>query len=272
MQRPAFIYGTAWKEERTEALVTQALEAGFRAIDTANQRKHYHEAGVGDALRAAFARGDVTREEVFLQTKYTFRRGQDHRLPYDPMAKIADQVRQSFDRSLEHLGVSYLDSLVLHGPTNASGIVDRDLEAWRAMEAIQQDGGTRAIGVSNIAADQLEALIAAVEIPPAFVQNRTFAVEGWDAEVRAVCEKADVVYQGFSLLTANRQVLEHPVFVETAKRHRRTVPAVVFRLALSLDILPLTGTTSALHMHEDLEASRLQLSEDELDALLAAST
>ena len=85
---PALMYGTAWKEERTESLVRQALAAGFTAIDTANQRKHYHEAGVGAALAASgMARGDL-----FLQTKFTYVRGQDHRLPYDPKADIGTQV------------------------------------------------------------------------------------------------------------------------------------------------------------------------------------
>src|SRR5574337_1986256 len=89
---PGLWYGTAWKEERTEALVREALAAGFRAIDTANQRKHYFEAGVG----AAIAASGVPRDQLFLQTKFTFRDGQDDRLPYDPRAPIADQVAQSF--------------------------------------------------------------------------------------------------------------------------------------------------------------------------------
>src|SRR5215472_14610924 len=83
---PSIMYGTAWKEERTQALTSEAIACGFRAIDTANQRKHYVEAGVGAAIRAAVASGRVTRDELFLQTKFTDRRGQDHRLPYDPDA------------------------------------------------------------------------------------------------------------------------------------------------------------------------------------------
>ena len=83
---PDFLYGTAWKEERTPALVELALRAGFRGIDTANQRKHYFEAGVGEGLAAAYRAGVVTRADLFLQTKFTYRDGQDHRLPYDAEA------------------------------------------------------------------------------------------------------------------------------------------------------------------------------------------
>ena len=75
---PDFLYGTAWKEDRTPALVELALRAGFRAIDTANQRRHYFEEGVGQGLAAAYRAGLVTRNDLFLQTKFTYQRGQDH--------------------------------------------------------------------------------------------------------------------------------------------------------------------------------------------------
>ena len=65
---PALMYGTAWKEDRTAELVRAALAAGFRSFDTANQRKHYFEAGVGEALTAALAAGSLTRDQLFLQT------------------------------------------------------------------------------------------------------------------------------------------------------------------------------------------------------------
>src|SRR4051812_43833653 len=110
---PNFIYGTAWKEDRTAALVELAVRAGFRAIDTANQRRHYFEAGVGAAVATLYREGVVKREELFLQTKYTFRPGQDDRLPYDAQAPLATQVAQSMASSLEHLGTDYVDSYVL---------------------------------------------------------------------------------------------------------------------------------------------------------------
>src|SRR3712207_706494 len=81
--------------------------------DTANQRRHYDEAAVGQAVAAAISSGLVSRDDLFLQTKFTFRQGQDHRLPYDPMAPIPDQVEQSFASSLEHLGTEVIDSYVL---------------------------------------------------------------------------------------------------------------------------------------------------------------
>src|SRR5512142_203779 len=111
---PDFLYGTAWKEERTRGLVELALRQGFRGIDTANQRRHYDEATVGQAVAAAIASGLVARDDLFLHTKFTFRQGQDHCLPYDSGAPIPAQVEQSFTRSLEHLGVEVIDSYLLH--------------------------------------------------------------------------------------------------------------------------------------------------------------
>ena len=265
---PAFMYGTAWKEDATEALVREALAAGFRAIDTANQRKHYHEAGVGAALRKAFDEGAVRREQLFLQTKFTFVDGQDHRLPYDPRAPIDEQVAQSFASSLEHLGVSAIDSYVLHGPSRRHGLGPDDYDAWRAMEAESRAGRTTYLGVSNVLPDQLEALCEFATVPPAFVQNRCYARFGWDAEVRAICDRRGIVYQGFSLLTANGRELSRPGVVAIAERHGRTVPQITFRFALQLGMLPLTGTTSAAHMREDLGAFDFALSEEEVTTIL----
>ncbi len=201
---PPFLYGTAWKEERTGPLVELALRQGFRGIDTANQRKHYNEAAVGEALAREIAAGTVAREELFLQTKFTQRPGQDQRLPYDPAAPVGKQVRQSFASSLEHLRTSYLDSYLLHGPSQRSGLAEQDWEAWTAMEALHAEGNARALGVSNFSHEQLELLLDRTTVRPAFVQNRCFAAIGWDWQVRQLCQGHGIDYLGFSLLTANR--------------------------------------------------------------------
>jgi len=264
---PTFLYGTAWKEQRTQALVEGALAAGFRGIDTANQRRHYDEVGVGRGVAAALARGDLGRDALFLQTKYTFRAGQDHRLPYDPAAPVADQVRQSLASSLEHLGVEALDSFVLHGPSRGRGLGPEDREAWAAMEREHDAGRARLLGVSNVQPDQLEALCAAARVAPAFVQNRCYAELGWDAEVRAICARRGLVYQGFSLLTANPGVAAGRAVRAIAARHGGTPAQVVFRFCLQLGMVALTGTTDPAHMKEDLGAYALELDAEEMRAI-----
>lgn len=263
---PAFLYGTAWKEDRTAELVTLALDAGFRGIDTANQRKHYFEAAVGEALAAAFTRGLLTRDELFLQTKFTFRGGQDHRLPYDPAAPVATQVEQSLAKSLEHLRVDRLDSYVLHGPSTR-GWVAADREAWVAMESLHDQGLTRFLGVSNVSLEQLQTLVAEARVPPTFVQNRCYAVRGWDRAVRSFCAENNLVYQGFSLLTANRDVLARSEVQQIARRLGRTVCQVIFRFAQHAGMLPLTGTSNPQHMQEDLATSEFELTPADCDVI-----
>ena len=264
---PSFVYGTAWKEAETERLTRLALEAGFRGIDTANQRRHYHEAGVGAGIAGALADGVTRREDLFVQTKFTHRAGQDHGRPYDPDADLTTQVHQSFVRSLEHLRLERIDSYVLHGPSRRYGLAAGDLEVWRAMEAIHATGQARFLGVSNVGLDQLEALCAHATTPPAFVQNRCFARTGWDAEVRAYCRARGIVYQGFSLLTANLDVLQHPAFARLVARVGRTPAQVVFRFALQVGMQPLTGTTDSEHMREDLGSYDFALAPEDLSLI-----
>jgi diketogulonate reductase-like aldo/keto reductase len=263
---PDFLYGTAWKEERTVALTELALRAGFRGIDTANQRRHYFEAGVGQGLAAAYRAGVVTRAELFLQTKFTYQRGQDHRLPYDPAASLSTQVAQSLASSLEHLGTDYVDSFVLHGPSGYEW-TDDDAEVWEAMVKERDTGRTCLLGVSNVSLQHLEHMAAAHADVPAFVQNRCFARLGWDRAVRGFCSERKIIYQGFSLLTANPEVLSHALIASLAARANATPAQVVFRFAQVVGMLPLTGTSNTEHMRQDLASRDLEISPEEVRAI-----
>lgn len=265
--RPTIMYGTAWKEERTTACTRQALTAGYRAIDTANQRRHYVEAGVGEAVQEWLDAGHGTRDQLFLQTKFTFVRGQDHRLPYDPDAPLGTQVEQSMASSLEHLHTTYVDSYVLHGPSHGAGWSPDDQQVWDAMVRLKEAGKTRAIGVSNVSRRHLDDLAKAGGALPEFVQNRCYARMGWDRTVRSFCTERNIVYQGFSLLTANPEVMSSRKVASIAQRVGGTVAQVVFRFAQQVGMLPLTGTTDAQHMKEDLACDQFTLTEDEVAAL-----
>ena len=264
---PTFLYGTAWKEDRTYGLVKQAVRAGFRGIDTANQRKHYHEREVGRALADEITDGSVGRQDLFLQTKFTFASSQDHRLPYDRYSPVARQVEQSFQSSLLHLRLEMVDSYVLHAPSQRIGLGIADFEAWEAMERLHGAGLVRFLGISNVSAYQLDMLLSRAQVAPTFVQNRCHAALGWDGEVRSICERTGITYQGFSLLTANTPVLRSPVLLEIARRHERPETQVVFRFALEAGMIPLTGTSDSRHMADDLAAYDFQLTDEEMRAI-----
>jgi len=260
---PSFMYGTAWKKDATSHLVQLAVSSGFTAIDTANQLIHYQEGLVGEALRALDTKG-IKRETLFLQTKFTSANGQDHRTPYDASAELTTQVRQSFESSLKHLHTDYIDSYVLHGPYSRYGLGKADWEVWAAMEGIYQTGRTKMIGVSNVTERQLTQLCEQGNVKPMVVQNRCYAVLGWDKDVREICQAHHIIYQGFSLLTANRDVLKEPEIWEIAKRLGTGPAQVIFRFAQQIGMLPLTGTTSQQHMKEDLQIGAFELSQEEI--------
>ncbi|HSQ52386.1 MAG TPA: aldo/keto reductase [Nitrospiraceae bacterium] len=263
---PSFMYGTAWKKEATTQLVQLAVAAGFTAIDTANQLIHYQEALVGDALLALAQQG-VTRDRLFVQTKFTPTNGQDHRTPYDVSANLTTQVTQSFDSSLAHLHTDYLDSYVLHGPYQRRGLGDADKEVWAAIERIYRSGKAKTIGISNVTAEQLTQLCAQAAVKPMMVQNRCYAAFGWDKEVREICRAHGIIYQGFSLLTANREVLSDPAIQAIAQRLRTGLAQIVFRFSMQVGMLPLTGTTNQQHMKEDLQAEQLTLTAEDMQVI-----
>ena len=256
---PDFLYGTAWKEDRTPALTELALRTGFRGIDTANQRRHYFEEGVGLGLDAAYRAGLVTRDDLFLQTKFTYQRGQDHRLPYDPAAELSIQVAQSMASSLEHLDTDHVDSYVLHGPSSNYEWTGADAEVWEAMRKERDAGRTRLLGVSNVSLSHLQQIAADRVELPTFVQNRCYARLGWDRDIRLFCREHKIVYQGFSLLTANQEVVNHPLIASLAATNHATPAQVIFSFARAVGILPLTGTSSAEHMEQDLASRNFSL-------------
>jgi len=145
VNKPHLIYGTAWKKDDTAKYVHQAITAGFRFIDTACQPKHYNEAGVGDGWKAAAQELGLTRNDIWLQTKFTPYSGQDpNNVPYDPEAPVADQAKTSLQVSLKNLHTDYLDSWVLHSPFDH---FEDTMKVWRVMEKAVDEGKVHQVGI-----------------------------------------------------------------------------------------------------------------------------
>lgn len=250
-REPVIVYGTAWKKERTARLVEEAVTAGFRAIDTACQPKHYHEAGVGEGWTAAAAKIPLTRNDLYIQTKFTAVKGQDpNDIPYDPTASLEDQVRQSVAKSLENLRTTYLDALVLHSPLRK---FDETLRVWRTMESFVKNGTVLSLGVSNCYEPRLfRQLYDAAESKPAVLQNRFHARTGFDHDLRAFCNDHNVTYQSFWTLTANRKALRRADVKRLAKSKGLAPETLMYAYVMSRGHVPLSGTTNAGHMAEDV--------------------
>ena len=179
-------------------------------------------------------------------------------------------MQQSFESSLQHLHTDYLDSYVLHGPSSRWGLSQGDWEIWKTMEGLYQEGKTKMIGVSNVHADQLQELCEKAKVEPMIVQNRCYASMGWDKAVRNICQAQGIIYQGFSLLTANQDVLRDPQIWDIAKRVGANPLQIIFRFSHQIGMLPLTGTTNEQHMKDDLAVlTQFELTQTDIQTIEA---
>jgi len=262
----SLLYGTAWKKERTTPLVSKALAAGFRGVDTACQPKHYQEDLVGDALFEAFSSGKLQREDVWIQTKYTSVNGQDpKRIPYDSRKSRPEQVAESVQVSRKNLKVEVIDSLVLHSPERN---LETTLLVWGAMETAVHDGYVRNLGISNCYnLSFLKKLYDAVSIKPIVVQNRFYADENWDREIRKFCLQKNITYQSFWTLTANPGVLRNSGFRTIAQKYQLTPPQLLYKFLVDIGCQPLSGTTT--HQEEAAQVIGLdfKLTDEEISII-----
>ena len=252
-----FIYGTAWKKEATATLVTRALDAGFRAIDTAAQPKHYQEHLVGEGIREAVRAGVVTRNELHIQTKYTAPSGQDLRnVPYDPASPISTQISTSVTSSLKNLRITdneddnqnYIDCLILHSPL---ATLEKTVQAWEVMTSFVPTK-VRSLGISNVNLPVLRALWSEATVAPCVVQNRFHKITGYDEDIRAFCREKGIVYESFWTLTANPNLLRSAPVHELSQVVGVEKELALYALVNDLGIVVLNGTTNAETMKQDI--------------------
>ena len=294
--KPHLIYGTAWKKGQTATLVSDAVKAGFRHIDTACQPKHYNEPGVGNGWKAAAEELGLERKDLWLQTKFTPIGGQDPRnVPYDPTKPIDEQAKASLKMSLKNLQTTYLDSWVLH---SSPGTFDDLMKVWRVMEEAVDNHQAKAIGISNIydpptfrmlyeQARHKPSVSNAVQssllldvsvfrgrvltivykhcfcfllFVEQFLQNRFTKKTDFDTDLRHFCQSHKIQYQSFWTLTANVRALDTEKVRILAEGKELTPQTYMYAFLMSLGyVTPLSGTTDKSHMEEDVAAmARLQ--------------
>ncbi|KAJ3517538.1 hypothetical protein NM208_g14691 [Fusarium decemcellulare] len=251
---PKLVYGTAWKKEQSAGLVYTALKNGFRGVDTAGQPKHYNEKGVGEGVQRAIKDGLITRDALFIQTKFSPPGNQDENAPYDFDAPLADKVHQSVQSSLAYFTIEgeepYLDSVLLHSPLRT---IQETLTAWQTLETYVPHK-IRNIGISNTTLPILQALNEAVTIKPSVVQNRFYRDTAFETELRAYCREQGIVFQTFWTLSANpRLAASKPIKTVAEKAGVPQVPAY-YALVLGLEsVTVLDGTSTETHMKDDVK-------------------
>ncbi|KAL9125584.1 MAG: hypothetical protein Q9217_005234 [Psora testacea] len=258
---PAFLYGTAWKNENTADLVYQALCSGFRGIDTAAQPKHYREDLVGDGIRRALSEGKVKRDELFIQTKFTSLQGQDPtNLPYDSKLSTADQVHASLSSSFRNLRsepgdssseFTVIDSLVLHSPLPT---INETLKAWQAFEGYVPQK-IKHLGISNVTLPVLQRIVDSAKVKPAIIQNRFYHHTEFDHQIRSYCKERSIIYQAFWTLTANPAFIRSEFVTRLSREIGLSHAQTWYCVILGLDnTVILNGTTNPKHVREDLDA------------------
>ncbi|WP_332602615.1 aldo/keto reductase [Arthrobacter sp. S2(2024)] len=228
----------------TQKAVEDALEAGYRHIDTA--AAYRNESGVGAAIKAS----GIAREELFITTK--LRNGEQGR------------AAAAFNNSCRELGLDVIDLYLIHWPVPSQGLF---VDAWKALEKIHADGGARAIGVSNFLQDHLDTLLEFADVVPAVNQielHPTFQ----QRELAAKSRSHGIAVEAYSPLGQGAD-LGSPTVAELTETRGVTPAQIVLAWHLGTGNIVIPKSVHPERIRQNLAAAALQLTPDELAAISA---
>ncbi len=229
-----------------ENAVSVALEAGYRLIDTA--AVYGNEAGVGKAIKSS----NIPREQLFITTK-VWNADQGY-----------DQTLAAFDKSLERLGLDYVDLYLIHWPVPAK---DLYIETWRALEKLYSEGRVKAIGVSNFTVEHLERLMNESTIVPAVnqIELHPYLTQ---APLREFCQQNDIVVESYSPLSgAGGGLLNDPVLEELAQKYGKSPAQIVIRWHLQNDLIVIPKSVTPERIQQNIDVFDFQLDSDDMAAI-----
>ncbi|WP_308022666.1 aldo/keto reductase [Streptomyces olivaceus] len=234
-------------DDEAQTAVAQALEAGYRSIDTA--AIYGNEEGTGRAIAAS----GLAREDLFVTTKlWNSDQGYDSTL-------------QAFDTSLAKLGLDYLDLYLIHWPMPAR---EKYVDTYKAFEKLLADGRVRAIGVSNFLPDPLERLIGETSVLPAVNQIELHPHLQQHAS-RELHAEQGIATEAWSPLGSGKGILEIPAIVAIAQKHGRTPAQVVLRWHLQLGNVVIPKSVTPSRIKENIDVFGFSLDTEDLAAIRA---
>ena len=228
--------------EETKQAVTEALEAGYRLIDTA--QGYRNEEGVG----AAIAESDVPRDELFITTKLT---NSEHGY---------DTTLTAFDGSMEKLGIDVLDLFLIHWPLP---MFDQYVETWRAFEKLLANGRVRSIGVSNFEIPHLQRLLAETDVTPA-VNQIELHPEFPQEDLREFHQQHGIITESWGPLGQGKGLLENRQIVEVAQRKDRTPAQVVLRWHVQLGCVVIPKSVHPDRIRENINVFDFELDDADM--------
>lgn len=226
-----------------ESAVREALDAGYRHIDTANGYRN--EASVGTAI----AQSGIPRDQIFVTTK-------------TPMTHVGADIRTGCEESLRKLGTDYLDLYLIHWPLDDARLVG----AWETLEALRAEGKCRSIGVSNFSVRRFEeVLLGKVATVPAVNQVETH-VFCQQRELVAYCEKKGILIEAYSPL-ARAQRMSDPTLQRVAADHGKTPAQAMIRYLLQKGIVTIPKSVTPERIRENADVFDFELVAEEMRLL-----
>lgn len=235
-------------DEEMEVAVHSALEAGYRAFDTAYF--YGNEQALGQALRST----DIDREDLFITSKLW----NDY--------QGYDSTKEYFNKTLKNLGTDYLDLYLIHWPCELDGLF---IESYKAMEELYEEGKIKAIGVCNFEQHHLETLMKETKVTPAVNQIEVHPYFN-QHELQAYCDEKDIAVTAWMPLMRNKGLLDHPIIVDIAKSYDKTPAQIVLRwhLAHNRLVIPKSKTPARIKENYNILDFNIELTDiAEIDSL-----
>lgn len=230
--------------QEVKQAVIDAIEAGYRSIDTASV--YGNESGVGEAIKAV----DVPREELFITSKL-WNKDQGY-----------ESTLAAFEATRKRLGLDYLDLYLIHWPVPEAGLYE---DTWRAFETLYQEKKVRAIGVSNFKEEHLKQLIQSANIIP-MVNQVEFHPHLTQEPLRDFCRQHNIQVEAWSPLKQG-QLFENDVLKKIAETHNKTVAQVLIRWDLQCGVVTIPKSTKIHRIKENADIFDFELSYEEVEAI-----